>query len=141
MVSRSLPLIGGVLLACAIASAPGCSGARGGSSPSGMEPTAVDALVLVAETAEAEGRIADAAASLERALRLAPDDADLWVRLARVRLMEGRPVQAESSALKATTLAGEDAALRRAAWAIVAEARATRGDTVGAEAAREQSER
>lgn len=139
MVSRPLSLILGTALAWTLVSCAGCAGARSG--PREGEPSAVQALVLSAEMADSEGRLDDAAASLERALRLDPGDTDLWTRLAGVRLRQGRPEQAESLALKATTLAGDDARRRRAAWMLVADARAARGDDAGAEAARDRATR
>lgn len=130
VVSRSLSLTSLAVLALAGA-VVGCGGARTNASEP-TEVTAVDALVAASEAAEREGRFDEAAAAIERALRLEPRDAALWTRLARVRLGEGRNEQAESLALKATTYAGDDRDLSSAAWAVVQEARVAQGDREGA---------
>jgi hypothetical protein len=64
-----------------------------------------------------------AAASLERALRIEPNNAGLWSRLAEVRLRQGDKAQAEQLALKSNGLAGADAALRARNDRIIAQAR------------------
>ncbi len=49
-----------------------------------------------------------AAATLERALRIAPNDATLWLRLAEINQMLGKSEQAKSMANKALSLAPSD---------------------------------
>lgn len=87
------------------------------------------------------GRLASAAASLERALRIAPRDARLWNRLAGVRLQQGEYRQAESLAARSNVWAGDDTVLRAENWRLIAEAREARGDDAGARAALEQAQR
>lgn len=55
-----------------------------------------------------EGRYDAAAASLERALRIDPNNALLWIELAEVKAADGDRRQAEEMARKALTLAGND---------------------------------
>ena len=50
------------------------------------------------------GNLGSAAATLERALAIAPEDPLLWVELAEVRLDEGNRLVAEEMAQKALTL-------------------------------------
>jgi tetratricopeptide (TPR) repeat protein len=76
-----------------------------------------------ADAAMARGDLSASAASLERALRIEPNNAGLWSRLAEVRLRQGDTAQAEQLALKANGLAGADAALRARNDKIVAKAR------------------
>jgi Flp pilus assembly protein TadD len=64
-----------------------------------------------------------AAATLERAIRLDPDDSDLWVALGDVRLMQGRPELAESLGMKAEALASGDPDRIEAARRLLAKAR------------------
>jgi predicted Zn-dependent protease len=96
------------------------------------------------ETARADaaaGRLANAAASLERALRIEPRNPRLWQELARVRLQQGQYVQAESVAARSSSWAGSDSSLRAENWRLIAQAREARGDTDGARAARESAEK
>lgn len=141
MVSRHLPVKRMVKLALAVTLAPGLGCGGSGSVAEPTEISAVDALLEAADTAEREGRLDEAAAAIERALRLEPSAPALWTRLARVRLAEGLPEQAESLALKATTLSGGDGAEVRDAWAVVAEARTALGDPQGAAVARDRAGR
>ncbi|HES75491.1 MAG TPA: tetratricopeptide repeat protein, partial [bacterium] len=80
-------------------------------------------LASSADAAMARGDLSTSAASLERALRIEPNNAGLWSRLAEVRLRQGDRAQAEQLALKANGLAGGDAALRSRNDKIVAQAR------------------
>jgi predicted Zn-dependent protease len=96
------------------------------------------------ETARADvaaGRLPNAAASLERALRIEPRNPRLWQELARVRLKQGQYAQAENVAARSNSFAGSDSALRAENWRVIAEAREARGDTEGARAALEQAGR
>jgi Flp pilus assembly protein TadD len=56
----------------------------------------------------AVGSYAEAAASIERALRIDPNNPALWIELAEVKAAEGDLDQAEMMARKALTLAGSD---------------------------------
>src|ERR671918_1345745 len=65
------------------------------------EPTlgaASRALVTQAQTQMATKNYAVAASSIERALRIEPDNALLWIELGKIRLAEGNYVQAENMA-------------------------------------------
>src|SRR5438067_8168591 len=62
------------------------------------ESVAVAGLMDSARTDAASGRLAEAAATLERALRIEPRNPRLWQELARVRLQQGDFAQAESTA-------------------------------------------
>lgn len=92
-----------------------------------------------AEAAMTAGDTDRAATLLERALRLEPRNATLWLALARVRDAEGDEAQAEQLALRAVREAGAQAALRRQAWSLIAQLRERRGDSAGADAARRQA--
>ncbi len=89
----------------------------------------------------AAGRLANAAATLERALRIEPRNPRLWQELARVRLKQGQYAQAESVAARSNSWAGSDNALRAGNWRLIAEARTARGDAEGARAALDTAER
>jgi Tfp pilus assembly protein PilF len=87
----------------------------------------------------AAGNLTNAAASLERALRIEPRNPRLWQELARVRLKQGQYAQAESVAARSNSWAGDDKGLRAENWRLIAEARRARGDAEGAQAALEQA--
>ena len=105
------------------------------------ENVAVAGLMETARADVAAGRLANAAASLERALRIEPRNPRLWQELARVRLKQGQYAQAESVAARSNSWAGSDNALRAENWRLIAEAREARGDADGARAALEQAGR
>lgn len=94
-----------------------------------------------ARTDARAGRLANAAASLERALRIEPRNPRLWQELARVRLQQGEFAQAESTAARSNSWAGNDDSLRAENWRLIAETRTARGDAEGARAALERSNR
>jgi tetratricopeptide (TPR) repeat protein len=96
------------------------------------------AVIALADTARNDidaYRYAQAAASLERALRIEPRNARLWYELARVRLGQEDYPQAENLAKRSNSYAADDTALRKANWKLIAECRRELGDLAGAEAA------
>lgn len=68
------------------------------------------------------GNYAQAAATLERALRIEPGSAAVWLELARVRLAQGDYAQAGQLARKAGSLAADQPAVAEASRAVLAEA-------------------
>lgn len=98
-------------------------------------PEPVGGLLADAEQASAAGEHERAAALLERALGIAPDNAVLWHNLAIVRYRQGAHGQAEQMALRAAELAGGDERLQAVNWRLIAAAREARGDAAGAEEA------
>jgi predicted Zn-dependent protease len=105
------------------------------------ENLAIAGLLDGARADAASGRLANAAASLERALRIEPRNPRLWQELARVRLKQGEYAQAESTAARSNSWAGGDSSLRAENWRLIAQAREARGDAAGARAALEAAER
>jgi hypothetical protein len=91
------------------------------------ENIAVAGLMETARADVAAGRLANAAASLERALRIEPRNPRLWNELAQVRLRQGQYAQAESLAARSNSWAGNDSALRADNARITAEAREISG--------------
>src|SRR6266446_2974214 len=106
-----------------------------------IETIAIASLLDGARADTAAGRLANAAASLERALRIEPRNPRLWQELARVRLKQGDYAQAESTAARSNSWAGGDNQLRAENWRLIARARDARGDAEGAKAALEAAER
>jgi tetratricopeptide (TPR) repeat protein len=120
---------------------PGPESAPLPAPPAHAENLAIAGLLLGARTDAAAGRLANAAASLERALRIEPRNPRLWQELARVRLKQGDYAQAESTAARSNSWAGSDNALRADNWRIIAHARNARGDAEGARVALETADR
>jgi cytochrome c-type biogenesis protein CcmH/NrfG len=85
-----------------------------------------------AEASSASGSLDEAAATLERAIRIQPRNAQLWHKLAEVRLKQYQPGLAEDLAKKSNVLAKDDSELARQNWAIIADARRKKGDQQGA---------
>jgi len=102
---------------------------------------AVASLVTSARADAAAGRLVQAAASLERALRIEPRNPHLWQELARVRMKQGDYAQVESVAARSNSWAGSDHRLRAENWRLIAQAREARGDAAGARAALEAADR
>ena len=94
--------------------------------PAGREGSAVAGLMASARADAESGRLPNAAASLERALRIEPRNPRLWQELARVRLQQRDYAQAESLAQRSNTYAGSDSALRAENARIIEQARAQR---------------
>jgi len=130
-----------ILGGCAIVQAPAPESAPAPVPAPAIENAAIASLMDGARSDVAAGRLANAAASLERALRIEPRNPRLWQELARVRLKQGDYAQAESTASRSSSWAGSDNALRAENWRLIAHAREARGDAEGARAALEAAER
>ena len=100
------------------------------------------ALLRQSRRAADGGDLAGAIAYVERAIRLNPRDATLWLALARLQLQAGQPARAEQLAQKAIALAGENGDGqgdgRRAAWLLVADAKEAQGQAEAAARIRER---
>lgn len=97
---------------------------RPAATTSAPQPPATDALVALADRQAAAGDVAQAAAQLERALRIRPQDAELWQKLALLRLRNGEFDQAAALAARSDSLAGNNDAVRAENRRIVDLARA-----------------
>jgi len=130
-----------ILGGCAIVQAPAPESAPAPVPAPAIENAAIASLMDGARSDVAAGRLANAAASLERALRIEPRNPRLWQELARVRLMQGEYAQAESVAARSNSWAGGDNRLCAENWRLIAQAREARGDAAGARAALDAAER
>lgn len=95
-------------------------------------------LHALAVRAEAEGRHADAAAALDAALAVAPEDPALLQERAELAVLLGDMAEAERLAIRAHELGARVGPLCRRHWATVEQARLLAGDSGGAAAARER---
>jgi predicted Zn-dependent protease len=76
-----------------------------------------------------------AGASLERALRIEPRNAWVWLELAQLRLAQGQYAQAITLARKSISFAGRERRLQALNWQVIGNARVALGDSAGAEQA------
>ncbi|MEA3277033.1 MAG: tetratricopeptide repeat protein [Pseudomonadota bacterium] len=102
-------------------------------------PPAADGLAKQAEQQRQMGDYVGAAATLERALRIQPQEAYLWNRLARVRMEQGLYSQAGNLAERSNALAKDQASLKQDNWSIIAVSRRTAGNAAGAAEAEEKA--
>lgn len=91
------------------------------ATPAGTSK-AVKTLLQQADLQRSSGDLTGAAATLERALRIEPENAYVWNRLAHVRLKQGQNGLAAELAAKSNAFAGADDAVRRDNDALIARA-------------------
>lgn len=102
---------------------------------------ATSALVTQARSASAQGDFDAAAATLERALRIEPDNPLVWIEMGRMRLASGDAAQAQYMGRRALALAAGAPREQSASWRLIAEALRARGRNAEAqEAARRADE-
>ena len=88
---------------------------------------AASALVGQAHTLSGSGDFGQASATLERALRIEPDNPLVWIELGRVRLAENNAAQADSTGRKALALAVGDPSAQASAWRLIGDSLRARG--------------
>ena len=84
--------------------------------------TASGALVTQAHAQAAGGDLGQASATIERALRIEPDNPLLWIELGRARLADNNPGQADAMGRKALALSTGDATTQASAWQLISDA-------------------
>ena len=92
----------------------------------GLGPAST-ALVAEARAQTHAGHYDVAAATIERALRIEPDNPLLWMELGQVRMDEGDAAQADGLEHKAIALATGDSQVQATAWRLIAESLRARG--------------
>lgn len=110
--------------------------------PPPREPTlgaASRSLVTQAQTQVAAKNFPLAAANIERALRIEPENPLLWIELAKIRQAEGNSVQAETLARRALRSTAAPKA-QAAAWAVIADSYRARGRNNEARQAQSKAE-
>jgi Flp pilus assembly protein TadD len=112
-------------------------------APVVREPTlgaASRALVSQAQTQVATKNYPVAASSIERALRIEPDNPLLWIELGKVRFAEGNYVQAENMARKAVSMSVNAPRTQSSAWKLIADSFRARGKNIEAQEAQTRSD-
>ena len=89
---------------------------------------AATALVARAQSEARAGDYAGAGVTLERALRIEPDNPLVWIEYGRVWLGAGDAAQADGLGRKALQLAIGDPAAQSAAWRLIADSLRARGN-------------
>ena len=100
----------------------------GAASQAPDTKSATVALLRQSQRAHESGDEVEAVAYVERAIRLNPRQADLWLRLAKLHLAQADLEAAIQYANKTISLAGQRIDWRREAWLVIADARAAQGD-------------
>lgn len=97
------------------------------------------ALLTTAQQQQGSGDLNGAAASLERAQRIAPREPQVLYQLAQTRLNQGDPAQAEQLARRALSYSAGRPALQASLWELIAQSRERQGDAAGAAQARQRA--
>lgn len=114
---------GGTPSASASGSAQAPTPAR--PAPAAQPPrmgAAASALLAQARAQQSQGELVAAGVTLERALRIEPDNPLLWVELGRLQLRQANAAQADAMGRKALALAGSDGEVQASAWRLIADA-------------------
>ncbi|WP_044874111.1 tetratricopeptide repeat protein [Pseudomonas sp. LFM046] len=120
-------------------SAPSGIPSSGGLAADEQLDGPVLALLTTAQQQQGGGDLNGAAASLERAQRIAPREPQVLYQLAEVRLAQGDAAQAEQFARRALTYANGRPALQASLWDLIARSRERQGDPSGAALARDRA--
>lgn len=97
------------------------------------------ALLTVSRDQESRGDLGGASSSLERAMRIAPREPQVFYRLAQVRLAQGNAAQAEQMAQRGLSFAAGRPPLQAGLWELIAQAREQMGNASGAAEARQRA--
>ncbi len=104
-------------------------------------PPAVVALLARSHKAERQGDLGQAAASVERSLRITPQDSWLWQRLARIRFIQKKYSQSIALAKKSNNLGTGYTSLIHNNWLLIADAYAELGDARASQHARVEAQK
>jgi len=107
-------------------------------SASDRAANATLALLNQSERLRSNGDIPAAISTVERAIRLDPNNAKLWLELGRLQLSAGKEAQAEQLVRKSIALVRNDPDTEQAAWLALADIKEAKGDLEQARALRRQ---
>lgn len=93
------------------------------------------ALVSQAEAQRKRGDLPGASVSLDRALRIEPNNPLLWIETGRLRMDQRNYAQAENMARKALAMSVGDDTTQSAAWELIGQSLKARGRNAEAEEA------
>jgi hypothetical protein len=96
------------------------------TAPATLSP-ASKSLVAQAQAQRKKGDLPGATVSLERALRIEPNNPLLWIEMGRLRMDQHNYPQAESMGRKALSMSVGDGRTQSAAWLLIADSLKARG--------------
>ncbi|RZU47198.1 TPR repeat protein [Fluviicoccus keumensis] len=105
----------------------------------GRDVPAVQGLLVAADAHLQQGALEEAVTSLERAQRLAPQSASVYLKLAETRLRQGRAVEAEQLARKGLGFS-RSGAQQAALWRLISLAAEKQGKADAAQQARQRAD-
>jgi tetratricopeptide (TPR) repeat protein len=105
------------------------------SRPAATLAPASRALVAQAEAQRRKGDLPGASVSLDRALRIEPNNPLLWIETGRLRMDQRNFAQAENMGRKALAMSVGDDATQAAAWDLIGQSLKARGRNAEAEEA------
>ena len=133
-------LLAALLGACSTlpVSVPGSRGDTETAGTAGIPPpaSASQALLEQSRASRADGDLTAAEITIERAVRIEPNDPELWLEYGYVQFARGDFEQAGTLAQRARNLAGNDSRIQRATSRLIADANRER-NRLEAAAARE----
>ena len=127
-----MPLV--LLMAAVLLMMNGCAGVAPVKEE--ITPTPAAELLSDAEQSLQGGDYSRAEVQLERALRVAPRNGQVWHLMARIRYGQGDYGQTVQFCLKSNTFTGHDRVLERQNWMLLEKAYTMLGETGKAEEAR-----
>jgi tetratricopeptide (TPR) repeat protein len=107
--------------------------------PAAKLSPASQALVNQAQAQRKKGDLPGATVSLDRALRIEPNNPLLWIEMGRLRMDQRNYPQAENMGRKALSMSVGDDRTQSAAWQLIADSYRARGKNAQAQEALEKS--
>ena len=105
------------------------------NAPQAARAPAIAELIAKADRSSAQGQVEAARANLERAVKIAPRDAELWQRLAMLSYAQGDWAQARSLAERSNSFAAQGSPLAARNWTLIGNAELKLGNQSAAAAA------
>jgi hypothetical protein len=109
-------------------------------APPAQLGAASKALVSQAQAQRKRGDLPGATASLERALRIEPNNPLLWIEMGRLRMDQRNYPQAEAMGRKAISMAPGDTRTQSSAWQLIADSFRARGKNIQAQEALQKAQ-
>jgi len=107
-------------------------------APAALSP-ASKALVSQAQAQRKKGDLPGAAGSLDRALRIEPNNPLLWIEMGRLRMDQRNYPQAENMGRKALAMSVGDDRTQAMAWQLISDSLRARGKNIQAQEATEKA--
>lgn len=136
--TESLPPPSGTTEPVIDAPAPALPRERPRVAPATLGP-ASRALVTQAQAQRKNGDLPGASVSLDRALRIEPNNPLLWIEMGRLRMDQRNYLQAENMGRKALALSIGDDRTQSSAWLLIADSLRARGKNPQAQEALERA--